>query len=316
MMLKWIIGLVALLALAMIVSGWWSTRSLKPLDAAARGLADGDFVSVTNGQLHYRVAGPEDGPVIVMVHGFSTPNFIFEQNVDALAAAGFRVLRFDHFGRGWSDRPNTDYDVDFYDRELIEFLDAMNLTEPVGLVGLSMGGPITAEFTARHPERVRKLFLFVPAGFDLSGADSGAAKLLRIPVLGDWLWNLIGKGTLLGDAQYDESALAPENRLKGDVTQQMEYKGYLPALLSSLRHMPMAGRAETFARVRELGVPVMAVFGDADATVQVSSAAKLQAQIPGADVRVLTGAGHGLNYQRHEDVNPMLIEWFAEPVVD
>lgn len=315
-MLKWVIGIVGLIVLAVVVSGWWATKDLQPMDEAARSLADGAFVTVTDGQLHYRVAGPEDGPVIVMVHGFSTPNFIFEQNVEALAAAGFRVLRFDHFGRGWSDRPNANYDVEFYDRELIEFLDAMNLTAPVGLVGLSMGGPITAEFTARHPERVRKLFLFVPAGFDISGADSGAVKLLRVPVLGDWLWNLVGKGTLLGDAQYDESARAPENRLKGDVTQQMEYKGYLPALLSSLRHMPMAGRAETFARVRELGVPVMAVFGDADATVLVSSAAKLQAQIPGADVRVLAGAGHGLNYQRHEDVNPMLIEWFAEAAVD
>lgn len=315
-MLKWVVGIVGLVVLAVLVSGWWSTKDLQPLDEAARGQADGAFVTLTDGQLHYRVDGPEDGPVLVMVHGFSTPNFIFEQNVDALAAAGFRVLRFDHFGRGWSDRPKAKYDVDFYDRALIEFMDAMGLTEPVGLVGLSMGGPITAEFTARHADRVRKLFLFVPAGFDLASTDSGAAKLLQVPVVGDWLWNLIGKGTLLGDRQYEESALAPENRLMGDVTQQMTYKGYLPALLSSLRHMPMVGREETFAQVRKAGVPVMAVFGDDDATVLVSSAAKLQAQIPSADVRVLAGAGHGLNYQRHQEVNPMLIEWFAEAAVD
>jgi len=55
----------------------------------------------------------------------------------------------------------------------------------------------------------------------------------------------------------------------------------------------------------------MAVYGAADMTVLVSSADKLRALIPAADVRVLEGAEHGLNYQRHADVNPWLVEWFA-----
>ena len=63
--------------------------------------------------------------------------------------SGFRTLRFDHFGRGWSDRPSGKYDVDFYDRALIELLDHVGVDEPFGLAGLSMGGPIVAEFTAR-----------------------------------------------------------------------------------------------------------------------------------------------------------------------
>ncbi|MEQ9126282.1 MAG: alpha/beta hydrolase, partial [Alphaproteobacteria bacterium] len=126
-------------------------------------------MQLPGGQIHYQFSGPEDGPLIVMVHGYSTPGFIFDQNAAALREAGFRVLQFDHFGRGWSDRPDTAYDADFYDAELMSLLDTLGISKPVGLVGLSMGGPIVAEFAARHPQRVSKVFLFVPAGFDVSG---------------------------------------------------------------------------------------------------------------------------------------------------
>ena len=60
----------------------------------------------------------------------------------------------------------------------------------------------------------------------------------------------------------------------------------------------------------------MAVFGDEDQTVDISSAAELVALIPGADVRIIEGGTHGLNYQRHEEVNPLLIDWFSRVVPD
>ena len=221
-------------------------------------------------------------------------------------------MRFDHFGRGWSDRPSGKYNIEFYDRALLELIDHFELTEPIGLGGLSMGGPITAEFAARHPERVKSLVLFVPAGLDLAGTDSAASKLVQVPLLGDWIWRMIGKGILLGDGQYDETKLAPENRLRGDVAAQFEYRGVLQALLSSLRHMPMTGREDTFRRLAETEIPVLAIYGGQDETVLVSSAERLRGLMPAADVRVLEAGGHGLNYQNHGEINPWLVEWFAE----
>ena len=290
----------------------WAEARLKPMNDAARANAPGAFASLTDGQLHYRWDGPEEGPVIVLVHGFSTPNFIYQQNVEALNAAGFRTLRFDHFGRGWSDRPKTRYDVDFYDRTLIELLDHVSMDEPFGLAGLSMGGPIVAEFTARYPDRVNQLVLLVPAGLDTAGADGNSAALLATPLIGDWVWRMFGKTILLGDPQYDETARAPEDRLQGDVTVQLAYRGYLQALLSTFRHMPMTDREDTFQRLAATGVPVLAIYGDADETVLISSAAKLERLLPDGDIRIVEGGEHGLNYQMHALVNPWLIDWFAQ----
>ncbi|MEL6829377.1 MAG: alpha/beta hydrolase [Pseudomonadota bacterium] len=272
---------------------------------------------MTPGPKHpaHLLSWPEDGPLIVMVHGYSTPNFIFEQNVTAMVAAGYRVLRYDHFGRGWSDRPSTRYDADLYDRALIELLETLELREPFGLVGLSMGGLIAAEFTARHPERVERLFLFVPAGLSTAGASGMMARLITTPLIGDWIWRMVWRDILLGDPQYDESALAPENRLAGDVTEQMDYRGYGEALLSTLRRMPMAGQASVFERLGATNVPVAAVFGEADQTVLIASASEMADILPEADIRIVPEAGHGLNYQNHDVVNPWLLGWFGEGAI-
>jgi len=308
--MKWLIGILVLLAIALAVPYWLAGRGEVPFDDTARAKAPGQFIDLSAGKIHYMWRGPETGPVIVMAHGFSTPHFIFEQNAASLAANGFRVLQFDHFGRGWSDRPKATYDADFYDRELVELMDGLGLTEPVGLVGLSMGGPITAEFTARRPERVGRLFLFVPAGLETSGQTGTRASLMKAPLIGDWMWQVLARPALLGDPQYDESGLDPMHRLQGDVTEQMKYKGYFPALHSTFRNYPMYDREDIFTRLSETGVPVYAVYGGQDPTVPPENADRLQALIPAAEVRVAVDGDHGLNYKLFEKVNPWLVEFF------
>ncbi|MEO0551079.1 MAG: alpha/beta hydrolase [Pseudomonadota bacterium] len=311
-------GIFILLIIVILGATIWyyvQGTKLKSFDEEARALAPGEYIKVTDGHLHYRWDGPEDGPVIVMAHGFSTPLFVFEQNAQALAEAGFQVLRYDHFGRGWSDRPRgVKYDVDFYDRALVELLDGLNITQPVGLVGLSMGGATTSEFTARHPERVRKLFLLVPATFDTAGNEGFAVDLIRSPVIGDWVWRMIWRQMLLGNGEYEAASQGTaDNRLMGDVTEQMDYDGFGYALLSTLRHMPMIDREETFARLAATDVPVMALYGDKDNVVLISSAERLRSAHPEAIVRELEGGEHDLNIRRHKEVSPMLIDWFSEP---
>ncbi|MEL6723805.1 MAG: alpha/beta hydrolase [Pseudomonadota bacterium] len=310
--MKWGLRLISLIVMVLLGVYLLADLRLKPLDDEARAGAPGAFATLSDGQLHYVWDGPEDGPVILLVHGFSTPHFIYQQNVEALTAAGFRTLRFDHFGRGWSDRPRTRYDIEFYDRAINELLAEVGVTEPFGLVGLSMGGPIVAEYAARYPERVDRLVLLVPAGLDTAGGEGASAVLLNTPLIGDWIWRMFGKSILLGDRQYDESNRAPEDRLQGDVQEQFEYRGYLQALLSTYRHMPMTGREETFLRLAETQVPTLAIYGDADETVLVSSAETLQTLMPNADVRVVPGGEHGLNYQMHDLVDPWLVGWFSD----
>src|SRR6185295_2517104 len=85
-----------------------------PIDDAARAGAPGKFVALPAGVTHYELTGPDTGRVVVLVHGFSVPYYIWDSSVVALNKAGRRVLRYDLFGRGLSDRPDAAYDGAMY----------------------------------------------------------------------------------------------------------------------------------------------------------------------------------------------------------
>src|SRR5919109_740116 len=74
-------------------------------------------------------AAGEDGlSDVVLVHGFSVPFFIYDPTFEFLTRAGFRVLRYDLFGRGFSDRPKARYNIDLFVRQLGELLDGVGFT--------------------------------------------------------------------------------------------------------------------------------------------------------------------------------------------
>ena len=314
--MRLVLALISLLLSLGAVAYYGPEYLRRPIDDAARSAAPGQHVRLSDGFIHYRWSGPETGPVIVLVHGFSTPSFIYQQNITALNIAGFRTLSYDQFGRGWSDRPRADYTIDFYDRALVELLNTQSVSGPVGLVGLSMGAPIVAEFAARRPERVHAVALLVPAGLKINQAEGLKANLIRSPGLGDWLWRVFGKSIVLDDRQYQESGLAPENRLAGDVTEQIRYRGYLDALLSTLRHMPLQGREQTYARLAQTGLPTLAIFGQMDETVPLASAQILSRLMPDGDIKVIENGTHGLNYQRHREINPILNQFFTSVMLE
>ena len=164
---SWSVAWKAALALLAIALTWpyvfYTTERIELNDETRASLDGEDFIQLSDGWTHYRWNGPIDGPVVVFVHGFSSPMFIWERQAQALGEAGFRVLRFDLYGRGYSDRPDIAYDADLFDRQLLELIDKLGVVGPVDVVGLSMGGPITLRFVDRHPHRVRRFGLIAPA---------------------------------------------------------------------------------------------------------------------------------------------------------
>lgn len=282
------------------------------MDEIGRARSPSKFADVPGAKIHYRLTGPDSAPLIVMVHGFSTPEFNFGQNAEALGVAGLRILQFDHLGCGRFYRPANRYDTDFYDWELLAPFYALKITEPAGFVGLSMGGPIVAQFAVRQTERVARMFLYVAAGFDVVGGERVQGSLIRTPVTGDWLWRMVAMKSVANEPQYDESGLVPEGRLQGYVRKPTKYRSYGRALLFSFRHFSMRGNEDTYAALAATGIPVTAIFGTKDPTVLIASADQMRAVIPETVVDIPEDADHGLNYKRHSDVNPILTGWFEQ----
>src|SRR5512143_396463 len=119
---------------------WASRTETKELNDDTRRLTGGSFVPLSDGVTHYELSNNTREQTVVLVHGFSVPYFIFDPTFHFLSQHGFRVLRYDLFGRGFSDRPDTKYNIDLFVRQLTELLDALRLSPPLNLIGLSMGG--------------------------------------------------------------------------------------------------------------------------------------------------------------------------------
>lgn len=298
-----LIGLVLVMGITYLY-----TSSIEEMNDQVRIELNKDFVKLTHGSIHYGWDGPEGGEVVVLVHGFSTPRFVFDKNIETLANAGYRVLSYDHYGRGFSDRPKVDYDKQLYDNELLELLDALDINEPINLVGYSMGGGIAAVFAGLHPDMVRRLVLMAPVGF-LPEAG-GIQKLLMIPGLGNWLMTVVGKQTLI-----DELDRAAEN---GDISQviaakfeaQFQYAGVEQALVSSMHHYPMGHMPQEYTLLGKTTMPKIMIWGTDDTTCPIDGAASIRALVPGIQLKEISGGGHGIAYADADHVNGYLLEFF------
>jgi pimeloyl-ACP methyl ester carboxylesterase len=306
--------IVLLLAVAVIGSYVHARSSLLPLDDEARTAAPGSFASLPEGRVHYTLHGPAEAPLSVLVHGFSTPSFVFNGLIEPLTKAGRRVLTYDHFGRGFSDRPDDAYDAARYERQLLGLLDVLEIRDPVDLVGYSMGGAIVTYVAARHPDRVRRVGLLAPAGLSVDAGSS--AELLATPVVGEWLLTVFGKNILLDIMSQPENQGRALPDLVERYAEQLQYEGYLRALRRTMIDFPMWDMHDDFAAVGRHGIPVLSIWGKLDQTIPIANATELQRVNPNADIEVIENGTHAITYSEPEQVAAALVPFLsarAEP---
>jgi len=307
------LALIVLVVVAAVICLPWLKRGKErvELDAAARAKMPGEsFVSLSDGTTHFEWGGPETGAKVVLVHGFSSPMFMFDRIFEALTQAGYRVLRYDLYGRGLSDRPRLRYTAGLFDRQLAELLDSQGIAGPVHVAGLSMGGAIAARFLDRHPERVGRLVLFAPAGLNTLGRG---ARLLQAPGLGDWLIAALGDRIVMSICRSQAGGNAEDvRRFETEYERQLQYKGYKRALLSTMRHGPLAGQRSLYERVGRLDRSGIVFWGTADTVVPYGLRPQLLALVPWLKVHAIDGGSHSAVYVRADDIIPPLIEFLEQ----
>ena len=302
--LKWLLALVIVLAIGLFALPILRSAERESLTPEARARLGGDYVTLSDGVTHYQQAGPEGSPVVVLVHGFSVPLYIWDPTFDALAQAGYRVIRYDQYGRGYSDRPRVRYDRALFVRQLGELLDSLRVTEPVALVGLSMGGKIVPAFAAERPERVTGVVLVDPAS---APTDIGPA---RLPIVGPWLIRTFAVPDMAAGQVTD--FLHPE-RFPDWVDRyrvQMLYRGFGRSIASSIRHFGVHDPTADFAALKSNGIPVLVIWGAEDTTTPIDAAPRV-VELTGAELLRVEDAGHLPHLERPDLVHAALLRFLA-----
>ncbi len=292
------------------MTGWYiaADREVNDLDEAARKSLGGTYVALGDGVTGYELAGPRDGPLVVLIHGATIPAWDWDFQMDDLVGAGFRVLRYDKFGRGRSDRPNVEYDRDLYLRQLTELLDALGLKDPVDLVGHSMGGATATNFTSTYPRRVRSLVLVSPV---VDSVENRAPFIIcGIPILGPFLVRTVMVDTLTGRAaNLWKAAEKNPGYYERLFVRQTTYEGFERSVISMFRTDAVGDYRDAYRRVGELKKPVMLIWGTGDEDVTREDIDFVQQVIPDLRLRVLDGAGHSPNVDARERFNPLLLDY-------
>ncbi|MDU8929390.1 alpha/beta hydrolase [Alisedimentitalea sp. MJ-SS2] len=302
----WLVGGIALAGAA----PWLGELLRKPV-RRCRAEAPGAFLDLPDGKVHCRWQGPEQGPVAVLVHGLTTPEFVWDEVAKRLVSEGWRVLSYDLYGRGYSDRPHGPQDVAFFIRQLKGVLQDQGVADGFTLVGYSMGGAISAGYAAAFPGRMERVVLLAPAGM---GHELGtAAALSRLPLpLAEWLMLLLFprkfRQAITAEIAAEQGQPGVPEAITSGQRAQLERRGYVRSVLASLRGM-LTQDFEPFHRaLAEAKVPVTAIWGAEDETIPIAAKDVLAGWNPQTHHVVIDGAGHGLAYTHADQVVRAFLE--------
>ncbi|EBA12030.1 alpha/beta hydrolase, putative [Roseobacter sp. CCS2] len=300
-MLVWFLVPVAIVVAAYVAARPFIVERSRPaIGPSERHGAKGEFIQLSQGVTHCRWAGSARGPVAVVVHGVASPMISMEAVADGLGKLGYRVLMYDLYGRGLSDAPAGKQDRAFFLRQLSDLCAYHGLTEELTIAGFSMGGSIATAFATEYPHSVNRVILIASAGVKIN--ESRFSRFCRrVPGLGDWAHAMFGHKRIRNaipaqGATRDVDAVLQAQR------NELNRRGYLPAILSSRRGMLAENLEDDHRKLFRQGISVTAIWGGADPIIPLRAVGELGLWNRDARQEVIAGADHGLPYTHGKEL--------------
>lgn len=267
------------------------------------------FIHLSGGYTYVDVTGNVSKETLVLVHGFSVPSYIWDSTYLAAQAKGLHVIRYDMFGRGFSDRPETIYSVEFMAKQLEEVIDSLTPNTPINLAGLSWGGRVVSYYTATHPSKVKRLILVDPSGFEtIDKKDATPVKICNREVAKALREN----APHMAESQLDDFYKPDRFLYWPDLYRpQMEYKGFVHALLSTKANM-----RDLHPEMKQIGdsnIPVLLLMGSHDAVINPDKTIpEAQRVIPQIKVVKIAEAGHLPHIENTKAFNKVFFQFLEE----
>lgn len=259
------------------------------------------FARINGLLIHYRLSGPSDAPVVVLVNSLGTDARIWDGVIDRLSGQ-YRVLSYDKRGHGLSDTPSGDYALRDHIDDLVGLLDHLGFDQ-VFLAGVSVGGLIAQGFALQVPGRLRGLVLCNTA----PRMGDAAMWANRIQTVRD-----SGMASL-ADAVM-ERWFSPH------------YREHYAEDLAGWRNLFLRsgpdGYAATCATLRDtdlseaigsIALPTLIVAGEVDLAAPVDLVRNCT-RIAGSRFEILPATGHIPSIERPERLAALMLSFFKEAI--
>jgi pimeloyl-ACP methyl ester carboxylesterase len=240
--------------------------------------------------------GPQDAPTLLFIHGYPLNRRIWQPQLEGLSGAA-RVLALDLRGHGESQIVPGPYWMDTLAGDCAAFLDALGISRPVVVCGLSMGGYVAMAFYRQYELRIAGLILSATrAGADTEQARANrdkAAHLAReegpLAVAESMLPKMLAPKTYDRKPELVESVRkimesTPVEAIEGDL-------------------IGMRERPDSMETLKEVLAPTLILHGADDQIIPVKEAEAMHRAVSHSDLELIPNAGHLLNLEQPEMFN-------------
>lgn len=277
----------------------------KPTLRDLRREAGGRLLQLSAGWTHVVVdEGREDAKTMVLVHGATVPHWEFDRLVPHLQAAGYRIVRFDLFGHGLSDRPVVAYDFSLFLGQALEIVDTLQNRGPLTILGHSFGAAIAAAMAHERPELVERLVLVAPLLDFMTGA--WWPRAFALPGVGGPLMRWIGVPALVRRRKRRYAAIGAEH-LTPRFLAQARVPGYAQALASMFAHGALGDQRQRYRRLGSGRREMVVVAGAADRVIPLGHVARVRELLPHHRYLEIADAEHNLLLTHPELVAAALV---------
>lgn len=242
------------------------------------------FIETRSGNVHILDIG--EGEVILLIHGSSGSIADWQENVAYPLAESYRVVAFDSYGFGLSERKDpSEYGHALWEQQAIDVLDALEIEHAV-VLGHSAGAMTAVLLAADYPERFRGVIL---SGHGLS-ADP-AQMLPFLPGVGE-IW--AARQTVIGDS-FSESYMERAEEVH-------KIRGTRAAYLAFMRSQYVSPTSLRFFKggYEEIKVPVLQIHGSLDQSQTIESARGLSPRIADTRFIAIEGSDHHTHIEAPE----------------
>ena len=140
-------------------------------------------VKLSDGITSYKDIGDKNNKVIILVHGATFGSLAYEEYVNVFVENNYRVITYDQYGRGYSDRIHSNVSIELMEKQLKELIEHCEV-EDVILYGISFGASVVAKYASNNPDNISFIGYQVPL---INSANIPLLAILKIPLYGDLL---------------------------------------------------------------------------------------------------------------------------------
>ncbi|MDB9793683.1 alpha/beta hydrolase [Flavobacteriaceae bacterium] len=265
-------------------------------------IKNGNFAELKNGYTYFNINNRFSENTLVFIHGFSVPSYIWDKTYNSAKEKGYKVIKLDLYGRGFSENPSLDYTDELFANQVIELLELLEI-KTATFLGLSNGGRVISKIADLKPNIVEKLVYVSASSFNSHKEIEN--KNVSKNEIKDFIENkypTISSGQL-SDFKY------PENYPNWDdkYEELLKFNGFARALISTLKnHVNLDSENK---EISDSNKTVYTIWGDSDSVVVYNEIKdKLNKLLPNRFEYIVPNSGHLPHIENQNDFENYLFD--------